>query len=512
MKLLQQLVQLITPHQIGKQKVLSSTPRKDTKLGLLYSGLQNGKIKSSDDALNVVFKKAKNGKRDLAKLKHDLKKQLLNNILLYEFDSKKQAPHDRRPAFFEIVRNFVTSYFLIQLNNRNIGIHMLEQKIEAAIDQEFSWLVIESARRLRQHYALINKDLEKSEQYDQLVQEWQDKYFAEVKIEGLYSSLVSNFNNSIPSNDLIQQLSKRYYKEAKRVLIADPTSSMIFRFSMIEIIMYESLRQPEKVIAVCEATIEQLQSKTCVDRAGIITIFFQQMNSLIEIGNYEQLHQSINTAFQYATVGQFNWFKLKKFQFQAFVYSQDYAAAFDVYNTVMQYQKHLAKNQILNEEWKLIALAVALLYKLGKIPEELYSTIPNIKAAKILNEFSVANKNKKGYNIQIIFFQLLHFVVLHKRDEAEAQIHAISAYKRRYLNGAGFERVNLFVRMMNQLILHWYDLSGIGEYSSMQLKKMAALSKENMSMELIPLEDIWKYLLESLYSATSATISDAQVE
>lgn len=498
MKLLQQLIQLISPSQLKLQDIYSKYMPKNIKLSALYKGIEEGTIKSNEDALEMIFPEARNGKRDLAKLKFDLKKRLLNNVLLYEFEKQKRSQHDRRPAFFEAIRMFASSYFLILLNGRNMGILMLEKKLQEIIEYEFSALVVESSRLLRQHYAVIEKDIDKFEYYNKIVQDWIDKYEAEIRIEGLYLLLMKQFNNSTPNNEVIQQLSKRYYNESKRMLVNEPTSNMIFKFSMIKIILHKSQRQVEQVLNVCNSTIKNLKDKIHMDRAGIITIYFQQMNSFMELGNFKQLQLAIQEALNYVSVGSFNWFKLKQFEYQGLIFHHQYEEAVNIYKTVVEYRQQLERNTILQEEWKLIALSLELLYKMDKIQLESYQRLPSIKVGKIVNEFSLANQHKKGYNINILLFQLLHAILLGNYARAEKQSISINAYRRRHLRDDAFGRVNFFIKMLNYIILNWYDLSRINQYSKENLAKLESISRENIAMELIPLEQVWCLLIEKI--------------
>lgn len=498
MKILQQLVQLTDTKQLRLQQVFSRHTSKEIKIYKLHKGLVTNKIKSKEDALNLVYPDNKNGDRDLSKLKHELQHQLYNNILLYEFDKKQVQSHDRRPEYFKAQRNYVIAHFLILLNSRNLGIPILERILPDVIKEEFASLVIQSAKLLQQHYAVIKADIEKVEYYSNIVADWSSRYQADSAIEGSYLFLISQFNNRIPNEEVIQQLSKQYYNQSKRIYPSRPFASTIFRFAMIEIIFRKSHGEADAVVEICERAIEQLQSKSFIDRAATVTIYFQQMNSLMESEDYERLRATVDDALKLVSPGHFNWFKLKKFQYQALVAGHFYEEALGVYKGVIKKKQELERHQIICEEWKLVSLSVELLYRLGKITEKQYKKAGVIKVSKIVNEFSVANKNKQGLNVSIILFQVLHSILLKNYERAKEQLDAINTYKRRHLKGEEFDRVNHFIKMLNHLLSNWYDLSDIRTYSTTQLTTFDELSKAHIAMELIPFQQIWVALVEQI--------------
>lgn len=496
MKHLKQLVNVISSYS----QVTTQNNFGKGKLNQLYKGIVSGKISDDEAAVNMLYGKDKNARAKYSKQKYYLRKRLLNSILLINLDSEVEQRNERRRAFFRCFKAWMTSYFLILLNARDVGIHHLEQSMPDMIKYDFTLFTLESAKMLRQHYAVIKGDLHKARSFDDLIQVQLQNYIMETKVDGLYQFLINNFTLQKANKEYIHHLAHQYYNDIKYQLPQQASSSLTFKSRMIEIIKHMTALDYEKGAAICKEVIELLLAKPFVDRIAVITIYYQWIECCVGLQQFELGQQQIAKALYYTNAGSFNWFKGMKIQVQLFLIQKKYTEAFEVYERAMLYEGTLKKNTILLDEWKILELVLHFLIKAQKIELQENQFVNQTRASTIINNIFMLNKDKEGMNIPIVLFQVAIWITDGKYDQVIDQINAIKKYSHRYLNTEEHKRTVKFIKMLDQMVKSGFQCRAIKAWEADQL---AALRKFPFSfstfhIEIMPYENLWELLVTQL--------------
>ncbi|MEN0048549.1 MAG: hypothetical protein AAF806_15915 [Bacteroidota bacterium] len=500
MKQLIHLINIINQDRLSTQQAFTKDISRKTKLMQLYRGIGAGAIKTTEQALEKIYKGDKNANNNFARLKHDLKHRLLNSVLLIELekDRNKQKHSKRKIAFFNCMRSFTAAYFLILLKGRSIGIPILEAKLEEMIHYDFTFLLLETTKLLRQHYLVIEGDAEKAQTYADLIQQYLGTYTLETEVEGLYHSLMLNFTRAKADKSAVHTIAKQYYNNIKYRHTTVPSSSLIYKSKMIEIIMYVTNNEFQNAIGVCVKTIQQLKEKDFVDHTGIFTLYLQWINCGMELRTFDQLDTPLKAITEHTDVGSFNWFSGMKMRFRVAMQKEEYAKARGIYCEVMQRKESLKRFTLLYEEWNVFALTIEILIKSKKIDRIDDKSLHDGRIAKLNNSLEILQRDKQGV---YAYFKLawLAFMLLNKDyEQVNGQLGALNNYKFRNLSEQNNVRSRCFLKMLTRLSSANYDYKAIEAWSNKQLVFMISSSPFNQFLEIIPYETLWMILVETL--------------
>ncbi|MEM1137460.1 MAG: hypothetical protein AAGI07_16595 [Bacteroidota bacterium] len=505
MQTLLQLIKIITPKQLSKQYILPSNISAQTKISKLYKGIYAADLTSDEQAIQEIYKGARNGKVNYRSLKRELRKRLFNNILLYEFGSDASSSSNKKQVFFDCQKTFTIAYFLILLNARNIAIPLLRDKLELMEKHEFTFLIVESIKLIRQHVAVAEGDYEKIQYYNGVLEKWLKIQSVETKVDGLYYLLMANFSRKKANKQFIYSLAKSYHNEIKYLISPELSTSVIFKSKMIEIIMYKCDNDLDKVIEICSTSIQELKNRPLPNRANIFLFYLQWMNSALQVNQTEHMKRIAEEMLDYTSLAGFNWFVAKKMAYQAAIYREAYQAAANTYCQVMKYENELKRYKILKEDWKIIALSFDILVKSKKIDTSLLEKVPNIKVAKTINELDIANKDKQGKYVSVNIFKLVNLLIKHRYEEAEEHLAAFKQYKKRHLKEEEYQRIGVFIKLVNLLLRYRFNHDLLYQWLDTSLDEFSKKSSEDKYMELIPYEQLWSFVLEAVKHKSSDT-------
>lgn len=504
MKALKQLAQIINLKQLSLQEILTSQLSAQTKLRKFHKYLQDTTLVTDEAAIEKLYKKDTNAITKYRTLKYDLKKRLFNNILLYEFPKKTKEELRNRKAFFECQRTYTIAHFLILLNARNIAIPMLKDQVELMEEHEFTTLIVDSLKLIRQHAAIIEGDIEATYRYNDMLERWTKIQAFENKVDGLYYVLMANFSNKKADKKNIYTLAHHCYSQIKHSIPSNASSSIILKSKMIEIIMYKCANDLDSVIEICKDTILQLKARSYPSRPSIFMIYLQWINSTFQLNQVENTEQICENLISFANEADFNWFVGKKMAYQAAIYNKNYKNAAMIYLEVMKHKKELRQYKFLEEEWNIIAITMGILIKVQKIPTEVLGQLPIIRVTKKFNELSTATQDKEGKYAMLNLLQLVNLLLCNKYEYAEKHIVVYRQYQKKYLNGEEYERIYLFTKMASQLVKHRYDHQDRRASFELYLEKLSKTYTDNKYMELIPLENLWLFIWEQLQTSTTS--------
>lgn len=496
MQTLRQLIQIITPKQLSQQFVISAQTSAQTKLSKLYKGIASSSFRVDEVAWKKLYKSTSSSKANYRVLKHDLRRRLFNNILLYEFPKKDAEEYHKKKMFFECQKTYTIGYFLILLNARNIALPLLREKLPLMERYEFTTLVVETLKLIRQHTAIVEGDFEETQKCNGTLEKWLKIQLSETKVDGFYYLLMANFSRKKADKKFIYTLAHSYYNEVQYAVSSASSSSIIFKSRMIEIIMHKCANDLASAIQICKTTIEELKARPFPNRSSLFTIYIQWINSLLQLHQVGEIQQVCDEMMRYTSEGGFNWFIGKKIAYQAAVYAKDYKAAADIYLHVLVHQEELKRYELLEEDWKIIAISLGILVKAKKISPAKAEQLSNIRIGKIVNDISLATQDKQGKYATINLFQLVNLVLNQRYEQAEKYAAAFKQYKQRYLNSPEYERTHLFVRMVTQLFKVQSNPDTFRKWFDEKLEELSYCSADNKSMELIPYEQLWSFIFE----------------
>ena len=124
------------------------------------------------------------------------------------------------------------------------------------------------------------------------------------------------------------------------------------------------------------------------------------------------------------------------------------------------------------------------------------------RMGKFLNSVPIYSKDKRGLNIPILIIQLLFMIVKKDYDQSLERFDAIQKYCSRYIKKGDNLRSNCFINMLLQIPKASFHKAGVirkaQKYYDQLLATPLEVSGQAHEIEIIPYEDLWGFILESL--------------
>jgi hypothetical protein len=121
---------------------------------------------------------------------------------------------------------------------------------------------------------------------------------------------------------------------------------------------------------------------------------------------------------------------------------------------------------------------------------------------RFLNEVPIFAKDRRGMNIPILIFHILYLVLTKRYDEVIDRNEAIEKYTSRYLKKDDNYRSNCFIKMLLQIQDAGFHKTAVIRHADKYVKMLAKMpldfANQSHDIEIIPYEDLWKMVLDSL--------------
>ncbi len=499
---LKELIRIISPKRVKYASIMDYSLKKDSKLMQLYMGVKNGKIQDDTDAIQLLYGKEKVGTK-YSKLKYNLQKRLINTLHLIELSNEDIS--ERKRAYLHCTRVWTTVQFLIMLQAKRVAINLLEKNLKKMIQFDFTSLVLESSKILRQDYGVIGGDQTKSKEYDDMVSTYLDTFVAETKVEGYFHHLMSYYVKSKASQHYIHEMASQYIQEIEKVVPSYMSSGFIFRYKMIEVIKYMSVYDYQTTIAICEEGVDMLLEKSFLDGTGLAIIYYQWISCCTQLGYFEEGKKIANRCLELLPAGSYNWFKGILVYLQLLMYAGDYQEAYRMYVMGSNDKKFDKLSPYVQEEWKVYEAYIQLLMAIGEIETDSSQDQKAFRLYKFVNEVSNFSKDKRGMNIPILVCQILFLLHTEKYDTIIDRLEAIQKYSHRYLKEEEHLRSYYFIKMIMKLPKTNFTTRNLDQEVCELRQQLSANSLDvvnsNHDLEILPYERLWDITVKILSKA-----------
>jgi hypothetical protein len=114
-------------------------------------------------------------------------------------------------------------------------------------------------------------------------------------------------------------------------------------------------------------------------------------------------------------------------------------------------------------------------------------------------------RDKRGYNVAILVFQMLHYLRQQSLEPVLTRLERLRKYQQRHLRDAATLRSRLLLRLLLLLPEENFDpklLAKRGQNLLTQLGQAPMVGDADAEVEIIPYEQVWTLVLEILRSGT----------
>ncbi|MCB0639396.1 MAG: hypothetical protein KDC54_22375, partial [Lewinella sp.] len=161
MKILQELVRIISRRKLRDLRHLGFPFEDDNRLSALYEAVAAGELPEEEVAQAATGHSARSGR--YRRVKADLRDRLVNALFLV--DLSLPSYNERQRAYYEVYKNWSACKILLGKNAREAGISLAERVLRQAEFFEFNEVALDISRTLRLHYGTLMGDAKRYRVY-----------------------------------------------------------------------------------------------------------------------------------------------------------------------------------------------------------------------------------------------------------------------------------------------------------------------------------------------------------
>jgi hypothetical protein len=266
---------------------------------------------------------------------------------------------------------------------------------------------------------------------------------------------------------------------------------------------------------VCEEAIKFFKGKGYSAKKPVGIFLCRQMFSFLQIRDFTAGKKAAEEGEKYLLKGSPNWFILQGLMVLLSLHTKEYQQAYTCYLAAITHNNMNQQHAVTKETWSVIGAYMFFLAERGKISLNTEDKLLlQFRPNKFLNNIPVISKDKRGMNIPVLVFQIITLISKNRHDEAIARIEAVEKYRTRYLRNESSYRSNYFIKMLMTIPAQGFRKKAVVRHTMKYLTKLSSASFDfaNTSgdIEIIPYEDLWEMVLDTLQDSKSSQTKNIQ--
>jgi len=494
MKILKELAELVKDINLKSTDLLTIDQPEKTKPFQLYEKILSGEFQTDADA-SQFFYEDKPSHSNYKKLKQTLRDRLVSTLFFYEAKDKK---NDYLTATLYCSRNLLAGRLLLALSAKRAGMDLCQKVLKKALDVEHTEYIVAGCKDLRIVMGITYGDEKKFNYYNNLYKEHKKVLEAESLAEEFYCLLILPYAKSKEKRGDTHSLAKKYYQELSPLLekYSSPRLHMLGR--IIEIISYMAANDYQMVVKRCKEAQVFFKKKSYIYNTPIRLFAHHELVSYIQLKNYSHGKRVVDRFLNITNNTLNSWYIHQELHLMLALHSQEYNEAYHILYSVIN-SKNFSRYEYIKERWEIHKIYIDFLIYIKKIT---VVEKERFRIGKFLNSVPTYSKDKRGLNIPILIAQLLFMIVKKDYDQSLDRFEAIKKYCSRYLRKGDNLRSNCFINMLLQIPNAGFHKAGVirkaQKYYDTLLATPLDVANQAAEIEIIPYEDLWAFILESL--------------
>ena len=501
MEELKYLVEIVNRDKVKKIEVIGNSPKKKSKLNLLYTTLLEGNITDESEVAEFLYPGASNQQKKFSNLKGQLRDRLINTVFF--IDIKKPNFKEIHKAYFTCYKNTAAVQILIGRYARTPAISIAQKTLKKSIEFEFTDINLELSRLLRSHYGTIIGDKKKFNEYNNLVKKFESNYQAELLAEEYYIDLISESANIKGYKESTILKAKGYFEKLISYNKDHHTNKFKFYAYLVIVARFELENDYRSILKYSTEAIEELSKNVEIIPPNRIAPFIlRKLVSQLHLKNYEEANKGIQEYLSFVIEGTRNWYIALTYRLKLAILTMDYQEAYHTYKLAITHQGFRQQQSNITEAWKINEAFIFYFIYSGKIVPDQQNPTKKFRINKFLNDVPLYSKDKRGYNISILILQILFLLHQKKYEEIIDRMESIKMYEHRYLKNDASFRSSCFIKMLLQLSNASFHKVAVLRKTEKWRKRLEEkpieLVNQSAELEIVPYEQLWDLVLEEL--------------
>ena len=462
----------------------------------LFLGIKNGEFNDDVEASHGIY-----GNEEVdfkfRMLKSRLNRKLLNHLFFMDFENRSFA--NSANLYQEALDYLHFSRMLLNVDQISLGSKMLHKTIDLAKECEYTVIVIDCLRALREVYAktyrpkLFQTIKAQIEEYETLerIEEKADTIFQE---HSLYiNSTINNRKKNLESfGEAIDALEKLY---------GETNSYNVFeRFFKLKLWYLELKGDFRGVLSFIEDLEKRYSNREInQDRFDSLFVNFAKGNALIKMHKFDLGRIFLEQMLSEMDNSSSAWYSFAEKYVILNIQDKKFDIASDVFLRVINNKSFEELEEREKLKWNIFRSYLYYLTGNKKI-------IRKFDYQKFVIATPEFEKAKAGNNVALLILQFMELTqgdlsMLHNK------LDAINDYVNRYLNNSFSKRTKNFCKLLHKIAIHNRDLETIlskSKYLQEKLQDSEVAGESFIDFELVPYEFLWESILSQIKSFQEA--------
>ena len=469
----------------------------------VYHLVKSGKLKSDEEAAEWLFQ-SHPGDQRYRTFKSTFKDKLSN--LLFFVDEKRSDLTDLQKAAISCRKKWMAISILSARNAGNSACTLAVQLLRDTTSFEFTEISLDLIALLK-YQAVLQGDQKAFQKYQTSLHELQAVRNAELQMRDLYEQIAIQVSQSLAYHPEYLDLTNSVLKESTPILEQFDTYQIHLFGRLIEIEHYWLARDFDKLLQTCDKALAFFNLKP-YDTNGAQSIFLhQKLICHIHKKELEAGKAAFNNSLLLLKDGSLNWFVAQELGILLHFHLHAYQDAWTIYSNGTAHKRFKMLPDTRQESWRLFEAYFYFLSLVGQFDDP--DKVHHFKLARFINQMPGYSKDKQGANVAILIVQILILTAKQQYNEVIDRIEAIQMYHYRHLHSKDVNyRTSLFLKMLLLLPKESFHPAAVSRKGEVLFKKLkaagATFAKQPYLTEVIPFEEMWEYIINSLHSGKLA--------
>ncbi|HMQ47925.1 MAG TPA: hypothetical protein PKA00_10890 [Saprospiraceae bacterium] len=504
MDTLKELTYIVTKNKLKAIELLDTNAKNKSRTLRFYEAISEGQFTTDEEAAAFFFPDTDDSAQ-YRKLKSRLRKRLINS--LFFIDVKQPAYNDRQRAYYECHKEWAAAKILLGKNAWSSCVDISERILKYAVKYEFTEMTLDILRILWLNYGARVGNVKKFEEYKAQHEIYEQVFIAENKAELLYTELIVHYVNSKSTKENMQEIAVDFFERLKPSLDQFDSYRLHLYGGMIELMIHTIINDYKSTLVTCERIIHFFESKPYSANTPLQAAYYQKLVCHSQLGQFEEGKLAAKKCLDFIEEGSVNWFKYYELYFMLTTHTEQYKAAYQVYQKVTSHKRFSFLHDNVKEIWVIFEAYLHYLYDLDVLKlEDSESHFSKFKLGRFVNDTPIFSKDKRGMNIAILIIQILVLIAQKKYNEAIDRMEAIEKYCNRYLQKPHTIRSYYFIKMVLTIPAASFHKKAVVRRAEPFLKKLTQLpievANQTHKIEILPYELLWQLALNTLEEKT----------
>lgn len=453
----------------------------------LFLGIKSGEFNDDVEASNGIY-----GSEEVdfkfRMLKSRLNRKLLNHLFFMDFSPKcfTKSTH----VYQEAMDYLHFSKMLLNVDEINLGTKLLYKTIDLAKEGEYTVIVIDCLRELREVYAKTYRP-----KLFQNIKTQLEEYEALERIEEKANVLFQE--NRLTINSTVNNRKKNYEPYVQSIAVLEKLYKQTNSYSIFEqwfklkVWYYELKGEFENVLTLI-SDVEDQNEKGKINHKRFDDLFanFSKGNALIKLRRFDEGSNFLDKMLTEIDGSSSAWYSFAEMYVMLHVQNKNFDKASDIFLRVANNKSFLNL-----EEKELLKWNIFRGYLFFITGDKILIKKFNYKS--FISENPEFVKEKAGFHVAILILQILNSID-GDLSNLHDKLNAMDDYVNRYLNNSFSKRTKTFCKLLHKIAIHNRDTDTIlvkSKYLQERLLESEIAGESFVDFEVVPYEYLWENVL-----------------